>query len=116
MTVLRPPLATVVAVVFLQAADPPASPRPAETYDLDIAEKRIHQPDFQAGSNLRIDPGDGGIHIQIGAGVSARSIDVVLRNVHGTVRFRADRSRLDALRSAPPPTAGPVTPDPAQQQ
>lgn len=94
-------LALAVAAVFVQAPDSP--PPATETYDIHISEKRIHRPGFQAGSNLVVDPGDGSIRIQVGAGVSARSIDIVLRNVHGTVRFRADTSRLDAVRSTPPP-------------
>jgi hypothetical protein len=98
-------VAMVMAAAFFQAADPPAPSATAETYVLDIAEKRIHRSGFQAGSNVVIDQGDGGIRIRVGAGVSARSIDIVLRNVHGTVRFRADTSRLDAARSTAPAPA-----------
>ena len=105
-------LAGAIAAVFLQAPETPAPV--AETYDLDISEKRIHRPGFQAGSNVVIDPGDGGIHIRVGAGVSARAIDIILRNVQGTVRFKADTSRLDAVRSSHP-SPSPVTPDPQQQ-
>jgi hypothetical protein len=114
VTARRSALAAAVAAVVFQAADPAVSSRITETYDLDISEKRIHESNFEAGSNVRLDPGDGGIHIQVGAGVSARSIDIVLRNVHGTVRFRADTSRLDAARSTARPTR-PATPDPDQQ-
>jgi hypothetical protein len=115
MTAPRSALAAVVAAVSFQAADPPAPSRPAESYELDISETRIHRSGFQAGSNVVIDPGDGGIRIQVGAGVSARAIDVILRNVHGTVRFRADTSRLHhAVRSAAP-TPPAATPDPRQQ-
>lgn len=115
MTTGRSALAAAAAAAFLQVP-PPAPPSPvAETYELDITERRIHRPGFQAGSNVVVDPGDGGIHVRVGAGISARSIDIVLRNVHGTVRFRADTSRLDAFRSTAPAPAPTPTPDPNQQ-
>ena len=107
-------LAFAIAVLFAQAAPPPPPPA-SETFELDIAERRIHRPDLHAGSSLRIEPGQGGIRIQIGAGLSARAIDVLLRNVHGTVRFRADTSRLDAALSTAPPPVRPATPESDQQ-
>jgi hypothetical protein len=112
LTAVRTALASALAVFAQLSAPPP--PRAAETFDLDISEKRIHEPDFHAETALLVDPGDGGIRVQVGAGVSARAIDLLLRNVHGSVRFRADTSRLGAVRSLPTPPR-PATPDSDQQ-
>ena len=87
--------ALVLAASFL-TQDAPA-PRPAETYDLDIADERIHRPDLDAATAVRVGDGVDGVTIDIGAGVSARAVDIHLRNVKGTVRFRFDTSRLRSL-------------------
>jgi hypothetical protein len=78
-----------------------------ETFDLDIAEKRVSERDFHAALDLDARPGEGGIHVQAGAAISARAIELVLRNVRGTVHFRADLSRLQGTRPRPAPSAAP---------
>jgi hypothetical protein len=93
---------TVFAVPILLAAVTP------ETFNLDIAEKRITENGFHASKALEVWPGEGGIHIQAGASISARTIELVLRNVRGTVHFHADTSRLQGTRPIPNPT--PSTP------
>jgi hypothetical protein len=85
-----------------------------ESFDLDIAEKRISRPDFHASTALKIEPTDGSVRIHAGASVTARSVEIVLRNVRGSVRFHSDMGRLEnVLRPAPP--AGPAIPPPDQQ-
>ena len=93
------------AAVALMAAVV-AAPR---AYDLDIAEKRITETDFHASTALRAGTAESGIQVRAGASATARAIDLVLRNVRGTVRFRADTSRLQRDRIPHPDP----TPDPA---
>lgn len=97
------PIAAVLLVVV--AAAP-------QTYDLDIAEKRITKNDFHASTALQAGTADSGVQVRAGASASARVIDLVLRNVRGTVHFRADTSRLQGGR-VPIPDA---TPAPASDQ
>ena len=91
----------VIAALVFAAEPPPTAPfagtAAAETFDLDIAEKRIHREGFEASTALRLESDGGGVALRVGASVSARVIDVVLRNVRGTVRFHVDTRRLDAL-------------------
>ncbi len=96
-----------VAAVILLAAAP-------ETIRLDFAEKRISERDFHAAKALRVGSGEAGIDVQAGASISARAIELVLRNVRGTVRFHADTSGLQRrvqplspLSPAPPPSPTP---------
>jgi hypothetical protein len=91
--------------VLLQAAPPaPPPPRPSrgdrlvaslpdatdETYPLDIASRRITRGPYRAGHALELSPATAGLAVRIGALLTAARIDVHLRNVRGTVRFRAD--------------------------
>jgi hypothetical protein len=85
-------LAAILATALAQTPPPPA----AETIDLDIPERRIHEQDYHAATELRVEPNQG-VRVQVGAGLSARAIDVLLRNVRGSVRFRFDTSRLERL-------------------
>ncbi len=91
--------AVFAALVF--ATEPPPTPfagtAATETFALDIAEKRIHREGFDASTALRVESDGGGVALRVGASVSASAIDVVLRNVRGTVRFHADTRRLHAL-------------------
>jgi hypothetical protein len=93
---------SALAVAVLMAAIVP------ETINLDIAEKRITENGFHASKAVELRPGEGGIHIQAGASISARAIELVLRNVRGTVHYRADTSRLQGARPSPDPTTPPA--------
>ena len=77
-----------------------------ETFDLNITERRITQDDFAASTRVGTEPGAEGINLQIGVGVSADRIDVLLRNVRGQVRFRGTLQRvlvaIESRRPAPP--------------
>jgi hypothetical protein len=92
--------AALLAVVFA-TQEPPAPP--AETYDLDISEKRIHRPGLDAATALRVGESARGVEVQVGASFSASAVDILLRNVKGTVRFKADTSRLRVRTASPDP-------------
>lgn len=67
-----------------------------ENFDLDIAERRITEPNFFASTEVSAgDEAARGLALRIGVEVGAERIDVLLRNVRGHVRFHAS---LDALR------------------
>ena len=71
-----------------------------ETFDLNIAERRITQQDFEASTRVGTNPGAEGLNLQVGVGLTAGRIDVLLRNVRGQVRFRGTLQRvLDAIGS-----------------
>ena len=74
-----------------------------ETFDLNIAERRITKEDFAASTSVGTEPGAEGLNLQIGVGLTADRIDVLLRNVRGQVRFRGTLQRvLDAIESRRP--------------
>jgi hypothetical protein len=81
---------------------------------LNIAERRITERDFYASTAIETDAGDShGLSLRVGVGVGASEIDVLLRNVRGSVRFRGSlealRRILDARREpiATPPASVP---------
>jgi hypothetical protein len=84
-----------------------------ENFELNIAERRITERDFYASTAIETEAGDArGLSLRVGVGVGASEIDVLLRNVRGSVRFRGSlaalRRILDARReaSATPPPSG----------
>ena len=82
----------------LTPAAPPLAPpvsRGEET-SLQIGERRIVEvEDYQAGRVVRLRSDDSSaLVVDVGANLSARRIDVTLRNVQGRVRFHADLSAL----------------------
>ncbi|HEV7902323.1 MAG TPA: hypothetical protein VGO96_00675 [Pyrinomonadaceae bacterium] len=67
-----------------------------ENFELNIAERRITERDFYASTAIETEAGEAhGLSLRVGVGVGASEIDVLLRNVRGSVRFRGS---LDALR------------------
>ena len=78
-----------------------------ETFDLDIGERRINRSDFEASTAVEAGESSArGLNLRVGVGVGARQIDVLLRNVRGRVRFRANLEqvlhRINARRTANP--------------
>jgi hypothetical protein len=76
-----------------------------ETFELNISERRITERDFSASTSVEAgEESARGLRLRVGVEVGASRIDVLLRNVHGRVRFRAtlDRvlERLNARRAA----------------
>lgn len=89
-------------------------PSADETFELNIAERRYSQETFEASTAVGTS-GDGQkLNLHIGVALSAGRIDALLRNVHGTVRFRGSLGRiLDVVgdRLTPSPATSP-TPSP----
>lgn len=89
-----------------QGADAPRASAD-ESFELNITERRITEEHFAASTAVELG-GEGrqGVRLRVGVGVGAERIDVLLRNVRGSVRFRASLEeltrRLGAQRPAPP--------------
>lgn len=64
-----------------------------ETFELNIAQRRITRVDFEASTSLQTE-GNANVNVQIGVGLAAGKIDVLLRNVQGRVRFRGSLERI----------------------
>lgn len=80
-----------------------------ETFELNIPERRITRENFAASTAVRTD-GSGHLDLQIGVGVAATRIEVLLRNVQGKVRFQGNLDRVLRLldfRTVNPPRAAP---------
>jgi len=67
-----------------------------ENFELNITERRITERDFFASTAIELGEASArGLSLRVGVAVGASEIDVLLRNVRGSVRFRAS---LDALQ------------------
>lgn len=61
-----------------------------ETFDLNISERHIIERDFAASTSVEAgEESARGLRLRVGVAVGAETIDVILRNVRGRVRFRA---------------------------
>jgi hypothetical protein len=66
-----------------------------ETFELNISERRITERDFNASTSVEAgEESARGLRLRIGVGVGAQQIDVLLRNVHGSVHFRGTLERV----------------------
>jgi hypothetical protein len=66
-----------------------------ETFELNITEKRITERDFAAKTSIEAgEESARGLRLRIGVELGASEIDVLLRNVRGSVRFRATLARV----------------------
>jgi hypothetical protein len=66
-----------------------------ETFELNIAERRITERDFAASTSVEAGEETArGLSLRVGVAVGADEINVLLRNVRGRVRFRASLERL----------------------
>lgn len=66
-----------------------------ETFELNIAERRITERDFAASTSVEAgEESARGLRLRVGVEVGASEIDVLLRNVRGRVRFRATLERV----------------------
>ena len=91
----------LIAAALAQMAPSPPAPVPlprGEERELQIDERRIvHVEDYQVGRVVRLRSDDSGaLLVDVGASLSARRIDVTVRNVQGHVRFHADLSSLSS--------------------
>jgi hypothetical protein len=71
-----------------------------EDFELNIADRRITEEDFEASTAVEIRTGQSeepGLAVRVGARVGARRIDVRLRNVRGHVRFVASLEEVQEV-------------------
>lgn len=78
-----------------------------ENFELNITQNRITETSFSRSTRVELsDAGRGGLRVEVGVGVRAESIDVLLRGIFGRVRFRASleplRLRLEQLQTTKP--------------
>jgi hypothetical protein len=71
----------------------PPRPNVDETFDLNIDLRQITRENFEASTSVSTD-NDSGLDLQVGVGLVAGRIDVLLRNVRGRVRFRGSLDRI----------------------
>jgi hypothetical protein len=75
-----------------------------ETFELNIDERRFTRENFEASTAIGTD-GQAGLDLRIGVALAAGRIDVLLRNVRGSVRFHATLGRiLDVINNRPAPS------------
>lgn len=100
---------TVTPGVAEQISTPSANRTNAEeTFELNIDERRYSQDNFQASTAVGIRGAAENLNLQIGVALAAGRIDVLMRNVHGRVRFRGTLDRIIEIlknRQAPSPSA-----------
>ena len=80
-----------------------------ETFELNITERRITRRDFEVSTSVEAgDESARGLDLRVGVALAAGSIDVLLRNVRGQVRFRATLERvLQRINSRRAPSPSP---------
>jgi hypothetical protein len=88
-----------------------------ETFELNIDERHYSQESFQAATAVGTKNPEKNLDLQVGVALASGRIDVTLRNVHGSVRFRGTLDRILELfenRQAPSPiTPAALSPAPA---
>lgn len=78
-----------------------------ETFDLNIDLRRFTRENFEASTAVSTD-GDQRVNVQVGVGLAAGRIEVLLRNVQGKVRFRGSLDRLfEVIDNRRGPTVAP---------
>lgn len=86
-----------------------------ESFELKIDERRYTQENFEASTAVGTEGAADKLDLQVGVALAAGRIDVLLRNVRGSVRFRGTLDRIFEMinnRQAPAPMA-PATASPA---
>lgn len=80
-----------------------------ETFEVNIAERRITERDYAASTSVEAGEETArGLSLRVGVAVGADEINVLLRNVRGRVRFRATLERvLERLNLRRAPNAVP---------
>jgi len=92
------------------AINAPPRPNADETFDLNIDLRQITRENFEASTSVSTD-NDSGLNLQVGVGLAAGRIDVLLRNVRGRVRFRGSLDRILEMidrRPVAPPAPAPA--------
>jgi len=65
-----------------------------EKFELNIDERRFTETDFEAATDVDTGGNARGVNVRIGVSLTAGRIDVLLRNVQGSVRFRGTLDRI----------------------
>ncbi|HKP45013.1 MAG TPA: hypothetical protein VJT50_00310 [Pyrinomonadaceae bacterium] len=66
-----------------------------ETFQLNIPERHINERNYDVATAVELATGDrNDLRVRVGVGLHADTIDVRLRNVTGTVRFRGSLQRI----------------------
>jgi hypothetical protein len=86
-----------------------------ETFELNIVERRYSQENFEASTAVATTSDDNKLSLQVGVALAAGRIELLLRNVHGVVRFRGTLNRLlqvinDRQTASPIGSQSPSTP------
>jgi hypothetical protein len=94
------------------AEKPPNQTSADENFQLNISQERITETNFARSTNVELSNSNrGGLRVEVGVGVRAESIDVVLRGIFGNVRFRGSleilRQRVEQLPLTPAPKPNP---------
>lgn len=122
MKIINLPLSVFVLVFILnltalgqtpsETTSPPGNQTTAdENFQLNIGSERITETNFARSTDVRLsDNSRGSLRVEVGVGVRGERIDVLLRGIFGSVRFRAS---LEAIKNrieqapvnitAPPP-------------
>jgi len=84
-----------------------------ESFDLDIPLRRIVEEDFQAATEVEAGGDSVGLRLRVGAHVRGQRAELLLRNVRGSVRFRASLGVvLRLLEGRRATTGAPAGPSP----
>jgi hypothetical protein len=90
-----------------------------EAFELNIAERRYSQENFKAATAVGTEGRAANLNLQVGVALAAGRIDLLLRNVHGSVRFRGTLDRILEIinnRQALSPTVpAPAAPMPSPE-
>ena len=81
-------------IADIPATFSPLRPVADETFELNIAERRFTKENFEASTDVATDSGGRGVTVRVGVSLTAGKIEVLLRNVHGNVRFRGTLDRI----------------------
>jgi hypothetical protein len=85
-------------------------PNADEKFELNIDERRISEENFEASTGVGTEEDSQGLNLQIGVALAAGRIDVLLRNVRGSVRFRGTLDRIFEMMSNRRSASKPTTP------
>ena len=65
-----------------------------ETFELNIDVRRFTETNFEASTSVDTNGDASNVNLEVGVSLNAGRIDVLLRNVHGRVRFRGTLTRI----------------------
>lgn len=101
--------AVLHSTVLAQTAPPENKTTADENFQLNIGEKRTVEKNYERSTQVSInsDNSQKSLSVGVGAAVKAESINITLRGITGTVRFRASleslQQRIEHLKQNRPP-------------